>query len=113
MARRRQPQPLPEATRVHAAELVGGPDGFVEWGAELTDEQAVARRLEGLEIVARGQNARARARAIESTVGPVVESPPHERSAGPRALPHFHQYSRSPAGHAFYETRGVRARRKR
>jgi hypothetical protein len=32
-------------------------------------------------------------------------------SAGPRALPHFHQRSRVPPGHTFYETPNLRARK--
>jgi len=41
---------------------------------------------------------------IEAAVGPRTgPQPPHKR-AGPHSLPHFHQVSRSPDGHCFYET---------
>jgi hypothetical protein len=88
----------------------------VEWGPELTDEEAVQRRKKALDIVVRGSNSkanRAKARQIEQTVGtPITEHQPHARS-GPLSLPHFHQVSRTPDGHSFYETKGRTARRKR
>jgi hypothetical protein len=41
---------------------------------------------------------------VESSAGPATRAqPPHQRS-GPMALPHFHQKSRTPDGHTFYET---------
>jgi len=50
---------------------------------------------------------------IEGLVGPPSKAQfPHKQSAGSRALPHFHQRSRSPEGHSFYETDKLKARRK-
>jgi hypothetical protein len=99
---------------VHEAERIPGPDGVVEWGAELTDEQAVQRRRQELDIVVRGPGQKAtrpKARQIEDAVGtPVAEDAPHR---GRMALPHFHQVSRSPDGHSFYETSRRRARKKK
>ena len=103
----------PEPT-VHEAELASGPSGAVEWGAELTEEQAVQRRKQGKDIVVRGpkQNVnKHKARQIESAVGPCEEHEPHAR-AGPMALPHFQQGSPPPAGHSFYERTRRKAKRK-
>jgi hypothetical protein len=88
--------------------------GAVEWGAEITVEQAADRRRAGLDIVVRGNILaanRKKAREVEGLVGmPSRPQFPHS-SAGPLALPHFHQQSRSPAGHSFYETAALRARK--
>jgi hypothetical protein len=114
MATGPQSATAPEPT-IHAAELASGPDGAVEWGAELTFAEAVARRRQGLDIVVRGpderQNRR-KASAVETAVGtPILFERRHPR-AGPFSLPHYHQASRSPAGHSFYEVRGRKARKK-
>ncbi len=52
------------------------------------------------------------ARDIEAGVGPPTKAQPPEPKAGPLALPHFHQQSRDPDGHSFYETDKKKARRK-
>jgi hypothetical protein len=108
------PTPAEPATTLHAAERDPGIDRAVEWGEELTDEEAVERRKRGLDIVVRGPSERAnraRARAIEERVGgSVVLCAPH---VGRMALPHFHQESRSPEGHPFFEAGRRKARRKR
>jgi hypothetical protein len=82
-----------------------------------TFDQAVARRESGADIVVRGENEDANrklARQIEATVGPTGRpEPPHTNTAGPHALPHFHQTSRSPEGHSFYETNKRKARKRR
>lgn len=100
---------------VHRAERASGPDGAVEWWDELTLEEAVEERKKGLDVVVRGskqRSNRSKAREIESGVGtPVTEDAPHAK-AGRMALPHFHQTSRSPEGHTFYEGQGRWARRK-
>src|SRR5258707_592928 len=92
---------------IHEATLAGGPAGAVLKGAEIDFATAVARRQAGVGIVVcvdEGNANRRRAQAIESSVGPATRpQTPHVR-AGPWALPHFHQQSRSPAGHSFYET---------
>lgn len=102
---------------IFEATLASGPSGAVEWGAELSLHDAVARRKLGLDIVARGDDEvsnKKLARAVEEAVGSATKpQPPHTNRAGKNALPHFHQKSRSPGGHSFYETEHRKARRKR
>jgi hypothetical protein len=66
--------------------------------------------------VARGRDKAAnkqKAKDIESAVGvPVIRENPHAR-AGPLALPHYHQQSRIPDGHSFYEVDKVKARKRK
>jgi hypothetical protein len=89
----------------------------VEYGAQMDEPAAVARRRNGQDIVVRGNDTvtnRRLARQIESGVGPPSRPQfPHTQAAGPLALPHFHQQSRSPGGHSFYETEERKARRRR
>jgi hypothetical protein len=107
---------VPTVTTVHEAELVPGPSGAVEYGMEIDELAAVARRRNGEEIVVRGDDTganRARTYKIEAQVGlPSKPQPPHTSTAGLMALPHFHQKSRLPRGHAFYETDRRKARKK-
>jgi hypothetical protein len=107
---------IPPLTTIHEAELAPGPSGAVEYGVEIDEATAVARRRNGKDIVVRGKDgdaSRSRAYQIERQVGlPSRPQPPHNRAAGPMALPHFHQQSRSPGGHAFYETPKRKARKK-
>jgi hypothetical protein len=80
--------------------------GTVQRGAKLTTAEAVARRNQGYDVVVCGLNSAQNyweARAIESAVGPAMHEVAHFRTAGPRALNHYHQKSRSPTGHTFYE----------
>lgn len=81
----------------------------------MSDEEAADRRRRGLDIVVRGSNHRAnraKAREIETMVGPAMIDARHAK-AGPHSLPHFHQLSRSPSGHSFFEdASGRRARRR-
>jgi hypothetical protein len=97
----------PPAPTIHEAEPAPGPSGAVWFGPELTFDQAVARRLAGLDVVVRGDDTDANRRMafqVESVVGPPTRpQKPHNR-AGPSALPHYHQLSRNPDGHIFYET---------
>jgi hypothetical protein len=107
--------PAPPTT-IHDAELASGGSGAVEYGGEIDEATAVARRSNGKDIVIRGgdtkQN-RSRAYQIEVQVGPPSRPQfPHKTRAGPMALPHFHQQSRSPQGHSFYETDKLKARKK-
>jgi len=92
------------------------PSGAVEWGPELTPAEAVQRRKAGLDVVVRGPNQgknRLRAQEIETAVGtPITHDVPHAKAA-PLALPHFHQVSRDPEGHSFYELGNRKVRRKR
>ncbi len=101
---------------IHEAELASGPSGAVEWGSAMGVEAAAQRRRAGLDIVVRGDSLnanRALAREIEAMVGPPSRPQfPHSTSAGAQALPHFHQQSRSPTGHSFYETERRKARKK-
>src|SRR5438034_753672 len=100
---------------VHEATCASGPSGAVEYGAQLSDDDAIKRRLGGLDVVVRGPNGKAnkaKARRIEEGAGvPVVPEPRHQ-NAGPYSLPHFHQASRSPGGHSFYEDSSPRKARR-
>jgi hypothetical protein len=109
------PPPPPPPT-IHEAELASGPSGLVDCGAELTFVEAVARRQGRRDVVVCGEDGTANKRLagqIEAAVGPCTRPQPPERKAGPRALPHFHQVSRDPEGHMFYETDKRKARKKR
>jgi hypothetical protein len=79
----------------------------VWYGAELDLDGAVDRRRAGLDVVVRGSDLTANrtlAGEVEAAVGTRTgPQKPHKR-AGPHALPHFHQVSRNPSGHCFYET---------
>jgi hypothetical protein len=113
MANDPQEPPAPVVT-IHEAHRVFDGSGVVEWGDELTPQEAADPRRQGKDIVVRGNDLeanRAQAKEIEALVGtPSRPQFPHA-SAGPRALPHFHQHSRSPEGHSFYETPKRKARR--
>ena len=106
--RRKKPPPVTaEPPRIHEAELASGASGVVLRGNALDQGAAVARRQRGEDVVVCGDGLRANrnlARLIEAAVGPPTRPQEPHRSAGPSALPHFHQESRSPAGHTFYET---------
>jgi hypothetical protein len=110
-ARKKKPRPPAGPPTIHEAAPASGPSGAVLKGPAIDFDAAVARRSAGLDIVVCGDNLAANrnlARQIEATVGPPTRpQPPHE-DAGPSALPHFHQQSRSPEGHAFYETENPR-----
>jgi hypothetical protein len=102
--------------RVFEAELVPGPSGAVQYGNELTPDEASERRRKGLDLVVCGGDSRTNrqlARRIESAVGPPTKAQPPEPKAGPLALPHFHQQSRKPGGHSFYETDKRKARKRK
>ena len=107
---------VPPATTIHEAELATGPSGAVEYGLEIDEHTAVTRRRNGEDIVVRGHNTnsnRTRTYKIEAQVGPPSKPQfPHTSTAGLMALPHYHQKSRSPSGHAFYETEKRKARKK-
>ena len=109
MAAKKKPRPKLTSgpPTIHEATLASGPSGVVIKGAESAFSTAVTRRQDGLNIVVCGENlrvTRSLAQAIEAAVGlPTEPQEPHRR-AGPHALPHFHQDSRSPVGHSFYET---------
>ncbi len=111
-----EPPPTPPAPTIHVATRATDGSGAVEWGSELTLSAAIARRKRGLDIVVRGSDKAANrrlARNVEAGVGPPSKPQfPHTATAGPYALPHFHQASRQPPGHSFYEVDGVQARKK-
>ncbi len=101
---------LPLGAKVFAASR--GPLGRVHRESEITEEEAVARRKAGQDIVVCGPDHKANrrlARKIEATIGPSVRQDPHEK-AGPYALPHYQQKSGF-QGHSFYETANRRAAR--
>lgn len=88
--------------------------GWVDAGKPLTLNEAVKRRQAGLDVVVCGDDhmtCRRLAVKIEGAVGPVSRAQLPHKGAGPHALPHYHQSSRVPRGHTFYETPKLRARR--
>ena len=104
---------LPAPT-IHEAERASGASGAVLWGAVIDFAAAVARRQRNEDVVVRGDDLganRALAQAIEGAAGPYMRGPPHKRSAGPLALPHFQQVTPPPDGHTFYETDKRKARK--
>ena len=110
------PSPSRPPPQIYEAELASGPSGAVERGGELTRDEAVERRRRGQDIVVCGDETRTNrnlAREIEAAVGPPTTAQPPEPKAGPFALPHFHQQSRDPEGHSFYETDRRRARKRK
>jgi hypothetical protein len=91
---------------IHEAERESGPSGAVLRGAVLDMTAAVARRRMSLDVVVCGLDKDANRRLayqIEAAVGPATRPQTPHKIAGPMALPHFHQRSRSPDGHTFYE----------
>src|SRR5271157_5039217 len=100
------PPEIREATRA-----TDGSGGVVK-GALLTQARAEARRQAGLDIVICGEEAvanRLLAADIESAAGPWTHHYPNLATTGPRALPHFQQRRKPPAGHSFYETANHKA----
>jgi hypothetical protein len=107
--------PAPPEPTIHEAERAPGPSGAVLRGAELELAAAVARRQAGLDVVVCGPNTDANRRLayrVESAVGPPTWPQTPHRRAGPLALPHYHQLSRSPDGHTFYETDRRKSRKR-
>jgi hypothetical protein len=89
------------------AERVSGPSGAILKGAELTFDEAVSRRQAGKDVVVCGADVDANrhlAGKVEAAVGLRTGPQKPHTKAGPHALPHFHQVSRDPDGHCFYET---------
>jgi hypothetical protein len=112
MAGTQQATTPPPPPTIHEAELAPGPSGAVIRGSQIDFAAAVNRRQAQLNVVVCGDDEdanRSQAYAIEFAVGlPSRPQPPHKKTAGPHALPHFQQRDRSQTGHTFYET----ARRK-
>jgi hypothetical protein len=82
---------------------------------EIDFDAAVARRQAELDVAVCGDDTDANrklASQIENAVGPATRPQAPHRRAGPQALPHFHQQSRSPDGHTFYETERRKSRKK-
>src|SRR5712672_1843792 len=108
--------PVPPPPTIHEAEPAPGPSGAVLRGAEIDFAVAVARRQQGQDVVVCGDSLddnRALAAAIEAAVGPRTGPQKPHTQAGPHALPHFHQQTRSPGGHCFYETGNPRKKARR
>src|SRR5260370_14784066 len=63
-----------DSPTIHEATLASGPSGAVEWGSNLTQEEAVARRQQELDIIVRGDDETAN-RQLAKTV--------EEQPAGP------------------------------
>jgi hypothetical protein len=106
--RKKKPQPASAPPPcIYEASLDSGPSGWIIRGAEIDLTAAIARRKAGDDVVVSGDVLRANRKlawTIEAAVGkPTRPQEPHG-SAGPHALPHFHQESREPGGHTFYET---------
>jgi hypothetical protein len=81
--------------------------GRVVRGAELSEAEAIAAYRAGNDIVVCGGTGaanRALAQKIANAVGPNKRGVPHQKRAGPHALPHFQPDPRPPDGHVFYET---------
>jgi hypothetical protein len=106
--RKKRAQPAPaEPPQIYEAELASGPSGVVFRVTAIDEATAMAHRQAGLDVVICGESLRANrklARTIEAAVGPPTRPQEPHKLAGPSALPHFHQESRSTAGHTFYET---------
>jgi hypothetical protein len=111
-----EPPPPPPPPTIHEASLASGPSGAVEYGREIDEATAVDRRKAGEDVVVRGTDEDANRRLayrIENAAGAAGRPQfPHKQTAGARALPHFHQRSRSPKGHTFYETEKLKASKK-
>lgn len=108
------PQQTPGSAIHEASRLFDG-SGLVEFGPELTFDEAVARRNSGLDIVVRGGSLaenRKLAKSIETKVGHWTLHMPHLATAGRHALPHLQQSSGTPGGHNFYETENRKAKQK-
>ncbi len=100
---------------IHEAERASDATGAVFWGDEIGFAGAVARRLAGQDVVVRGSDLgtnRALAQSVEAAAGAYMRGPPHKRTAGPLALPHFQQATPPPEGHTFYETDRRKARKR-
>lgn len=105
--RKQKPAVAAAPPTIHEAERAPGPTGVVYKGREIDLTAAVERRRAGLDVVVCGARTRANlalARMVESSVGPASDPQVAHDRAGPHALPHFHQESRSPDGHTFFET---------
>jgi len=108
-----EPQAPPPT--IHEAERASGASGAVLRGAEIDLSAAVVRRQAGEDVVVCGGELDANRRLayqVESGVGPASRPQTPHRRAGPLSLPHFHQVSRSPDGHTFYETENRKTRKK-
>ena len=107
----------PPAPTIHAAERASGPSGAVDYDpAEISIDDAIARRRQGLDVVVRGVDKKANrtlAQNIESAVGAWTFHPAHNIHRQLLALPHFQHASGAIGGHCFYEIDTVKARRKR
>jgi hypothetical protein len=108
------PPPAEPPPTIYEAQLASGASGAVLRGAEIDFATAVARRQAGADVVVCGDDLDANRRLayqIESGAGPASRPQHPHRRAGPQSLPHFHQVSRAPDGHTFYETEKRKSRK--
>jgi len=108
-------QAPPAAPTIHEAEREPGTSGAVLGGAILDLTGGAAKRRTGQDVVVCGPDTDANRRLgyqVESAVGRCTRPMAPHTSAGPMALPHFHQLNRSPDGHTFYETDRRKAKKK-
>jgi hypothetical protein len=106
--------PPPAAPVVMEAYPTHDGTGWVDVGNVLTIAEATRRRAAALDVVVCGDDHMANRRLavqVEGAVGPVSRAQLPHKGAGPHALPHYHQASRVPSGHTFYETANLKARR--
>ncbi len=98
------------AVKIHRA--TRGSLGRVIRGAEVSEREAVAVYGAGGDVEvcdgAADENRRV-AQRIANAVGPNQRQVPHQKQAGPYALPHFQPNPRPPEGHVFYETEHKKA----
>ena len=112
MAKKRPRPALPsDEPRIHEAVREG--DGSIRRARELTIEEAVELRQNGIDVVVCGGNVtsnRNLGRVIEEQANGRWEIHRPRESAGSGALPHFQPAARPPGGHTFYETSKRKAR---
>jgi hypothetical protein len=103
----------PAAPQIYEATLALDGSGIVTRGNPVTQAQAEARRMMGLDIVVCGPDEGANwqvARAIEQAINPAGQPPKSHGPHGPAPnwLPHWQQRdTKQLPGHSFYETQGA------
>jgi hypothetical protein len=112
MAKKKAAASAPPAAPPVIHEAIRLPNGSVQRGGVLTEEQAIAQRQAGDDVVVCGADQKANRRLagyIERTANGSAKACFPHASAGANALPHFQPDPRPPDGHTFYETRRRKA----